>query len=1304
MKDPTQLVVRVDSNFDIPAELDTVRATVRDGAGNITTTRDFPLGSPANIPFSFGVAHRGGDLAVAVEIEARKGDQGIFTRRSKTNFVEDKTLLLPVYLAEHCLSVTCEANYSCTQNGCESDEVANLREIDPGDEVNLDRDAGIPAEIPDGGDPNKGGIIVAPLTGLRTRENGTRTATFTVTLDREPLSYVAIELSTSDPNEGVVDVSMLTFTPLDWNIPKEVIVRGLDDTFHDGDKTFFIRTAPAVSGESLYRDVDAADVEVTNEDDDVVSIELIGSTGLSTTERGTSATFQARLTSEPTADVVLSISSSDESEGRVLTPERTITPEEWTDTFEITVEGVDDDEPDRAQIYQVRIDPSASADADYQMLPVIEVAVTNADNETPGITVTPSSGLLTGEDGAAATFTVVLNTRPSSAVRIEFESDNLAEGTVNPRELDFDTNNWEAEQVVEITGVDDEIADGDVAFTVVSPVATSNDADYGGMEVADVGVLNRDDDLPGITVEPLAGLVTTEAGGTAFFEVRLNSEPAADVQIAVMSSDETEASIGSASLTFTAANWSRPQRVTLTGANDEIEDGAVAYFVVLGPVSSTDPKYSALNPVDVMATNADDDAAGVTVAPILLETAEAVRLPASFVVFLNTEPTSNVTIGLTSSDVSEGTVSPAMLTFTTANWDMPQTVLVTGVNDAVDDGDVQYQIVTGAAVSSDPEYSNLAVVDISALNIDDDTAQILVMPTSGLQTGETSGTATFSLRLSSEPTADVTLPLSSSDTSEGTVSAPQHVFNSMNWSMPVTITIRGVDDMIDDGDVAYTIVTAAASSADNSYNDLNPPNVAVTNTDDDQAGITVLGGLVDETRETGSQATYSLFLNSQPTANVTLTFNVTPAEATISGPIVFTPADWNMAHDLVITGADDNVLDGDVEYIVAGQPVMSTDAVYAAMAPPDFVLQSIDDGALPPTLIASVSGAVPGLRTDSPAISEDGRILTFVSREGLEASDLNNFSDIYLFERASQTTTRVSSAPVAAVEPDGESIDPAISADGRYVVYSTAATNFDLSISDTNGVPDIIFYDRVANLYRLMSYNSSGVGDQASSQPNISATGDYVVFASQYQFSGMDVGACVFVREVSGGAPAIQAAGFAAGDCFQPSISSDGQWVVFATGARSESAVFLYDLQNSVQTELAPTYGPRHSPGISPDGNYIWFSSTNNQAITQVHRLHRPSGAIEVVSTNMANMPADADADHADLSDNGNFVAFLSSAGNLGSPSSTNALYLRDHLASTISQRAPQSDADPSISGNGRFVVYVGPSAGTGIDLYLVSR
>src|SRR4029453_973086 len=132
----------------------------------------------------------------------------------------------------------------------------------------------------------------------------------------------------------------------------------------------------------------------------------------------------------------------------------------------------------------------------------------------------------------------------------------------------------------------------------------------------------------------------------------------------------------------------------------------------------------------------------------------------------------------------------------------------------LDDGSIAYTILTAPAVSADLTYNNVDAADVAMTNTDDDAARIPVTPTTGLTTTEGLGTATFTVVLNTQPTADVTIALSSSDTTEGTVLPVSLTFTSLNWNVPQTVTITGVNDDLDDGDIAYSIVTAAATSAD----------------------------------------------------------------------------------------------------------------------------------------------------------------------------------------------------------------------------------------------------------------------------------------------------------------------------------------------------------------------------------------------------------------------------------------------------------------------------------------------------------
>ncbi len=111
---------------------------------------------------------------------------------------------------------------------------------------------------------------------------------------------------------------------------------------------------------------------------------------------------------------------------------------------------------------------------------------------------------------------------------------------------------------------------------------------------------------------------------------------------------------------------------------------------------------------------------GITVTPIAGLTTTEGGTTASFSVVLNTAPLHDVMIGISSSDTSEGIVSPVLLTFTSANWNAPQSVTVEGVDDSALDGLVSYTILVGPASSSDGNYEKLDPPDVSVANVDNE--------------------------------------------------------------------------------------------------------------------------------------------------------------------------------------------------------------------------------------------------------------------------------------------------------------------------------------------------------------------------------------------------------------------------------------------------------------------------------------------------------------------------------------------------------------------------------------------------------
>src|SRR5205823_5079514 len=107
------------------------------------------------------------------------------------------------------------------------------------------------------------------------------------------------------------------------------------------------------------------------------------------------------------------------------------------------------------------------------------------------------------------------------------------------------------------------------------------------------------------------------------------------------------------------------------------------------------------------------------------------------------------------------------------------------------------------------------------------------------------------VQLTSQPTADVTVPLTSSRPSEGIPSVSSLTFTPANWNVAQTVTVAGVDDFVVDGPQPYTLVTGAALSADSVYNGLDPADVPLTNLDNDTAGFLVTPTAPPVTTEAG---------------------------------------------------------------------------------------------------------------------------------------------------------------------------------------------------------------------------------------------------------------------------------------------------------------------------------------------------------------------------------------------------------------------------------------------------------------------
>jgi len=887
-------------------------------------------------------------------------------------------------------------------------------------------------------DDETAGVTVGTISGAVTETGAT--ATFTLVLNSRPTADVVIGLSSDDPSEGSVESDSVTFTIDNWNAPRTITVTGVDDEEADGNVIFHVVTASATSSDGAYDGLDADDITVENVDNETANVIVSAASG-PTGENGTTATFTVALTSAPTANVSISVSSSEIGEGTVSTDTLVFTPDNWNAAQTVTVTGVDDDVADGNQPYSAVLGNTSSTDSSYDDLSVDDVDLVNLDNDTAGFLVTAISDQTT-EAGGSATFTVVLLSQPAADVVIAVESDDTTEGETDVALVTFTTDNWNAAQTVTVTGVNDDLADGDQVFEVTLGAAQSDDTNYDGLDPADVAVTNSDNETPGITVSAPIG-DTTEGGGSTTLSVVLNSQPTAAVTVPVVSSDATEGSASPIELVFDADNWNAAQIITVTGEDDDLDDGNQTYRINVGPSASGDADYEGLSGDSVDIVNVDNDTAGFTVTNPLGTTSEG-GASTTFTIVLNTRPTADVTIDLTSSDVAEGSVSPASITFTVDNWNSERVITVTGENDGLTDGDQQYTIQTSPAVSADPRYLGLDPADVTVTNIDNETPGIIVSAV-GRATTEAGGTATLTIRLRSQPSADVVIPLSSSDITEGTASPASLTFTALNWNAPQSVTLRGVDDDVADGNQTYFLVTAPAMSADPSYNGMNGQDRPVINTDNETPGFTV-STISGDTTELGDTATFTIELNSEPVSDVTITLvSNTPTEGTAApGSVTFTAGTWNMPQTITVTGVDDAIADGTRNYAIVTSAAVSADPKYNGLDPADVAVRNVDNDTAG-FLISAISGNT----------TEDGGTASFTIRltsrpsANVRVNLVSNNTDEGTVSPASVTFTSGSWDMEQTVTVRG--VDDTV-ADGNqpYTIRTQAAVSTDAGYSGMN--------------------------------------------------------------------------------------------------------------------------------------------------------------------------------------------------------------------------------------------------------------
>lgn len=365
------------------------------------------------------------------------------------------------------------------------------------------------------------------------------------------------------------------------------------------------------------------------------------------------------------------------------------------------------------------------------------------------------------------------------------------------------------------------------------------------------------------------------------------------------------------------------------------------------------------------------------------------------------------------------------------------------------------------------------------------------------------------------------------------------------------------------------------------------------------------------------------------------------------------------------------------------------------------------------------------------AMSADGRYVAFMSTAGnLASGEVNVVGDIFIRDRISGTTERVS-ASSSGVGGNDSSGWPAISADGRFVVFWSIATN--LVPNDTNNAGDVFLRDCIAGTTERLSLGPGGYElNWYSWGPSISADGRYVAFqsnATNLPNNGNGwARLLVFDRQVGQS----EVLSPTASNDLSARLSADGRYIGYTPAAGDQA--MLYDRQTAT-SEVVSVAGGSPAPGasvlssLSPDGRFVVFWSTASNLVmgdtnghADVFLRDRQVGATFRISVDSNNSEGNAECGYGSaISADGRFVSFESDASNLvaNDVNAARDVFLRDRDTNTTTLISTNTagvhgnllSADPAMSPNGRFVAFlsrasnlVGDDSNGAIDIFLRDR
>ena len=421
-----------------------------------------------------------------------------------------------------------------------------------------------------------------------------------------------------------------------------------------------------------------------------------------------------------------------------------------------------------------------------------------------------------------------------------------------------------------------------------------------------------------------------ENGVTANFKVSLSQAPAGMVYIQLTNQNPEYVFISAEEglIEFDALSWNVPAVVNLYPVDDDLtEEETQEFQISIEVADGSDSAYLCTASQTLTGQILDDDVneAGIEISIVDPLTGENGN-EGSLKVVLTSQPNAPVQLNFSSSNTAEGEVSNDVITFISSNWDIPQTIIIKGIDDAppFPDGPIDYFILLDSINTDDDNYAGIDPSSLSQhqmTNQDNDAPGIfLSVKDDNYRTSEdgTDVVVYFELLSSISAGASVTIPLSLS-TVEDEIQLLETSLTILqeNWDKPERnqITLTGLDDFILDGTQEVILITGDPVSEEPPYDQLGASgvvDVVFYNEDNEVPGLEI--GTPEALSENMNSTLVPIRLTQLPNAEVTLTLFLSDySEVAIgSTALIFTPENWDVYQEIELFGVDDPIIDGDI--------------------------------------------------------------------------------------------------------------------------------------------------------------------------------------------------------------------------------------------------------------------------------------------------------------------------------------------------------------------------------------------------------